>query len=413
MNTLWNRGIGFILAGAMLQSFCTLRLVLLSPLLNRFPEEILNLNNTAGFVFKWVIFTFLSKIIGAYVLGKYADSKGFLSAQKIIITGYVVTTGLLFLCCWCTTDFFSIQTAIFVNSCLSLFFFPATFMFPIMYLMKNYDVSNHVKISSLIILSVLTGHELSYYMLNYVADYNLRMMSGVFFCCSLLAGLVYCLGRASILSLEKPVAHTRQNQLQLLPRYSAKILAMLVGGVCGAVLYHHYFFIAPYILNVLILKDSGHEQAHILFYVTLLLFLIFSIKISDYLEQSKLRILSLVGILLLTFGVNIFQLSSMHVYIIYQTLLEFFFACFLTSSFGLIFSLFKDNQPFFNGTVWFYIGVSFSFLNSYILSEKFGPLHQHFLIMSPLVLNAALCLIALSIIRLPLVETSKKRVFHA
>ncbi len=414
MSTLWNRGLVFILAGVVLQSFCSLGLVFFNPMLNSVTGGIFDLSNAETFVFVWVAFTFFSKIIGAYTLGKHADSKGFLNAQKIIVTGYVVTTCLLYLCCLYIINFYTIKPVIVLIACFNVFLFPATFMFPIIYLMKNHDVSNHVRVGSLVILSALLGHELSYITLNYIVGYNLQIMSGIFFCCSLLCGLVYYLGKAAILSLEKHVTQTQKNQLQPLPSYLAKFLAMLIGGVCGAVVTHHYFFIAPYILNVLILKDSGHEQAHIFFYVTIGIFSVFVFKISDYIDRSKLMILSLLGMLILTLSINIYELSSIYVYVLYQTLLALFFVGFLSPCLALIFSLFKNTQPFFNSTVWFYLGVSFSFLSGYVLSEKFGPFNRYFLVVSPLVLNAGLCLIAMLFIGLSANRLSlKKQVLYA
>ena len=362
------------------------------------------------FVFTWVVLTFFSKIIGAYTLGKYSESKGFLKTQKIIVTGYVLTTGLLFLCCLYTTDFYAIKQTMVLIAAFNILLFPATFMFPIMYLMKNNDVSNHVKVSAFVIFSALFGHELSYVVLNYVVRHDMTLMSGIFLGCSFLCGLVYTISKASVLDLEKSIAQRKKDQAPILPSYLAKTLAVLIGGVCGAGVTHHYFFIEPYILNVLIIKDSIHEQTHMFFYVTVAIFSALVIKISDYVNRSKLIIMSLIGMLILTLSINIYELSSIYGYVLYQSLLALFFVGFLAPSLVLIFSLFKNAKPFLNGTVWFYVGVSFSFLSAYILSTKFGPFNHYFLSISPLLLNAALCLIAMVIVQVPPVNSfSKKR----
>lgn len=406
MQTLWNRATCCIFIGIVLQSFCSIKLIWLNSLLIDTSQETFSLNNGTTFVCIWAVVTFFSRIIGGYTLGKYAEGQGFLATQKLLILGYIVTTSLFFLCCLYASDLYQIKPLVLLVAYLNAFLFPATLVLPAMHLMKIYSDASHVKISTLAIAASGLGYILSYAI---STECNLKTMSSVICGSSFLCGLVFYIGKKSMFSLEVPSAPAIRKHSNLSPNYVAKFLTMLVGGVCGSGLTHNYFFTEPYVLNVAIADASSLKQGYIFFCIALGVFLILASKICDYVNWSKLMFRSLIGTLLVVFSLGIYDISKDHLYVIYQVLFAFFFAGFLAPSLALVFSLFKNTQPFFNGLIWYYSGLSLSYLAGYFLSkDSLGVFQQYFLFVSPLVFNTVLCLAVMVAIRLSIVSTNSK-----
>ena len=406
MQFLWNRSTFCIFLMVILQSFCTLKLLWLNSLSAQTSTEIFNLRNGTAFVCAWAIGTFFSRITGAYTLGKYAENKGFIATQKILISGYILTTALFFLSCLFADQFHLAKLLMLVISYLNLFLGSAALVLPTMYLMNIYKTSDHVNISRLMIFGSGLGYVLVYAVF---AKCNLQIMSGIIFGCSLLCGYIFYCAKKGIINLEKSQTPEEQNSPQIAPNHVAKLLAVLIGGVCGAGLSHNYFFIEPYVLNVSIINARNFQMGYIFFYIALGLFMILASRICDYVNWSKLIFLSLIGILLVIFSFSVYDFSKDNIYLIYQVLFAFFFAGFLAPSLALIFSLFKDNQPFFNGIFWYSSGISISYLIGYFLSKDLmGIFHHYFLVVSPLVFNAVLCLALMFAVKLSIVSTHSK-----
>lgn len=105
---------------------------------------------------------------------------------------------------------------------------------------------------------------------------------------------------------------------------------------------------------------------------------------------------------------NILNMLNTYTYIIYQIVFAFFFAGFLAPSLALVFLLFQNNQPFFNGIVWYYLGSSFSYVVGYFLSKQIGIFRHYFLLVSPLVFMGTLCMIAIASAKLSILHFSSK-----
>ncbi len=407
MQFLWNRATYCIFLGIVLQSFCSIKLIWLNSLLVDTSQETFSLNNGTTFVCIWAVVTFFSRIIGGYTLGKYAEGQGFIPTQKILILGYIVTTFLFFLCCLYASNLYQIKPLVLLVAYLNAFLFPATLVLPAMHLMKIYSEANHVKISTLAIAASGLGYILSYAI---SAECNPQTMSCIIFGGSFLCGLVFYIGKKSMSGLEVPSTPEIRKHSKLSPNYVAKFLAMLVGGVCGAGLTHNYFFTEPYVLNVAIADVSSLKQGYIFFYIALGVFLMLASKICDYVNWSKLMLRSLIGTLLVVFSLGVYDVSKDHIYVIYQVLFAFFFAGFLAPSLALVFSLFKNTQPFFNGLIWYYSGLSLSYLVGYLLSKDLlGIFHHYFLFVSPLVFNGVLCIAVIVAIKLSIVSSTSKK----
>ncbi len=407
MQFLWNRATFCIFLGVVLQSFCSIRLGWLNQLLGSISGEKFSLSYGTIFVHAWAVVTFFSRITGAYTLGKCAEARGFLATQKILILGYIITNFLFLLCFSYATVFYQIRSVILLIIYLNAFLLPATLILPAIHLMKIYNTSSHVKISMLIILASLLGYVLSCAV---STEFSPQVMSSIICGASFLCGFIYYVNRKCICSLEVSKVIEEKKYHQVLPDYRAKILALLVGGVCGAGMTHNYFFIEPYLLDVIIVNLTSPKINYVIyFHVELAAFLVLSSKICDHVNFLKLMFISLVGVLLVAFSLNMLGVSNTQEYIIYQVLFAFFFAGFLAPSFLLIFSLFQNNQPYFNGIFWYYLGISFSYLAGYFLSKELGHFHHYFLLKSPLVFIGIACLITMAI-ELPMIRLSSQQV---
>ncbi|MEI7493503.1 MAG: hypothetical protein WCJ92_02765 [Alphaproteobacteria bacterium] len=344
--------------------------------------------------------------MGGHTLGKYAEKKGFIATQKFLISGYILTTALFFLSCLFADQFQSTKLLMLVISYLNLFLGSAALVSPAMYLMKISKISDHVNISMLMIFGSGLGYVLAYAV---SAKCNLQIMSAIIFGCSLLCGYIFYCAKKGIINLEKSHTPEKQKSPQNAPNTTAKFLAVLIGGVCGAGLSHNYFFIEPYVLNVSIINARNFQMGYMFFYIALGLFMMLASRVCDFVDCSKLMFLSLIGVLLVMFSLSIYDVSKDHIYIIYQVLFAFFFAGFLAPSLALVFSLFKNSQPFYNGIFWYSSGISISYLIGYFLSKDLlGIFHHYFLFVSPLVFNAVLCLVLMTVINLSIVSTHSK-----
>jgi len=406
MQFLWNRSIFCIFLIVTLQSFCAIKLVWLNPLLINASGEIFSLKNGTTFICAWAVVSFFSRIMGGHTLGKYAEKKGFIATQKFLISGYILTTALFFLSCLFADQFQSTKLLMLVISYLNLFLGSAALVSPAMYLMKISKTSDHVNISMLMIFGSGLGYVLAYAV---SAECNLQIMSAIIFGCSLLCGYIFYCAKKGIINLEKSHTPEKQKPPQNAPNTVAKFLAVLIGGVCGAGLSHNYFFIEPYVLNVSIINARNFQMGYMFFYIALGLFMMLASRVCDFVDWSKLMFLSLIGILLVMFSLSIYDVSKDHIYLIYQVSFAFFFAGFLTPSLALVFSLFKNSQPFYNGIFWYSSGISISYLIGYFLSKDLlGIFHHYFLFVSPLVFNAVLCLALMIAVKLSIVSTHSK-----
>ncbi len=406
MQFLWNRSTFCIFLIVILQSFCTLKLLWLNSLLAQTSTEIFSLKNGTTFICTWAVVSFFSRIMGGHTLGKYAEKKGFMATQKILISGYILTTALFFLSCLFADQFQSTKLLMLVISYSNLFLGSAALVSPAMYLMKISKTSDHVNISMFMIFGSGLGYVLAYAV---SAKCNLQNMSGIIFGCSLLCGYIFYCAKKGIINLEKSHTPEKQKPPQNAPNTVAKFLAVLIGGVCGAGLSHNYFFIEPYVLNVSIINARNFQMGYMFFYIALGLFMMLASRICDFVDWSKLMFISLIGVLLVMFSLSIYDVSKGHIYLIYQVLFAFFFAGFLAPSLALVFSLFKNSQPFYNGIFWYSSGISISYLIGYFLSKDLlGIFHHYFLFVSPLVFNAVLCLALMFAVKLSIVSTHSK-----
>ncbi len=392
MQFLWNRATSCIFLGVILQSFCSIKLVWLNALLPSISGERIGLSHGAAFVCAWAVVTFFSRVTGAYTLGKYAEAKGFFAAQKVLVLGYICTTFLFFLCCLYANYTYQIRWVVLLVTYFNAFLFPATLVLPAMYLMKIYNAESHAKISMLMILASVLGYTLSSTL---SIKFNPHVMSGIICGGSFLCGFLYYMGKNSILGLEESHVKEPQKYSPISSGYRARILALLVGGVCGAGMTHNYFFIEPYLLNVTVVNLNRSKWGYISFYIALVVFLILARKVCAYVNSTKLLFRSLIGTLLVAAALNVIDVSSAHAYIIYQVTFAFFFAGFLAPSLAIVFSLFQNDRPFFNGVFWYYSGLSFSYLVGYFLSKELGIFTHYFLLVSPLVLMGVPCMAAL------------------
>lgn len=405
MQNMCNRETALIFLGITFQSFCSLGLIFFEPLTISVTSKFFNTSTVTTFTLSWIVLTFFSRIFGSYIFGRYSESEGFLKTQKILTNSYVVTAILLCICCLFFSHLYEAKHILLLVACLNIFLFPATLVPPSIYLMKKTPVSLHTNISALTILAALIGHSMSYCVFHYLVKNNLKSMSIIFIFASFSCLLVYLLGKKFWLHSKKVITEKTQSP----STHLEKIMTWLIGVVSGAGLTHHYFFLRPYRQNVLIVDNYTYEYLYFLFYAMVAVCL--AIYYFLHLSIDKLKLMKLSAICLLTLSFSFSLVCECHeaVYAIYQFLFALFLSNFLAPALGLIFSFFRNDQPFFNSLFWFYSGVSLSFLSSYLLNNQYVPLHRYFLFISPLVFGGFLFLICTQLIPLfPNVTIFKK-----
>lgn len=389
MNSLLTRGSISLLCIVMLQSFCCTRLTWFD----------IQLHSTLGqsssyyvsFVCLWAVVTFFARNMGAYILGTYTENYGFLKAQKFLVLGNIFTAVSIYLYLFFLEDFYQTKSIVLAIASLNIFLFPATIITPIIYLMKNHNAATDISISVLVIVASMIGYGISDVCF---AWYSPQITGVIVLVASFLAGLIFFLNKNSIIDIKKQGARKINESSLILPGNMAKILATLVGCVCGAAQTYNSFFIEPYLLNVSIVP-VGEKLGFISFYAAVGVFLLVAKNIADYITWPRLMFKSLLGMLFVVLSLSFFNIFTAYGPLVYQFLFAFFYAGFLAPSMVLVFSLFEKNKPFFNSTFWFYLGISISYAGGYLLSKQYGLAHSYFLILSPLIISIVACFVAL------------------
>lgn len=389
MNPLLTRGSISILCIVLLQSFCCTRLTWFDIQLQSTLGE--SSSYYTAFVCLWALITFFARSAGAYVLGNYTENNGFLKIQQLLVIGNIFTAFSICLYLFFLEDFYQTRSIILAIASINIFLFPATVITPIIYLMKNHDASKDVSISALIIAVSMAGYGISDVHFSW---YSQKATGVLILGASLLCGLIFFLNKNSIIDIDK-IGTRKVNQSPLiLSSNMTKVLATLIGCVCGAGQTYNFFFIEPYLLNVSIVP-AGEKLGFISFYAAVGVFLLVAKNIADYITWPRLMFKSLLGMLFVVLSLSVFNIFSAYGPLIYQLLFAFFYAGFLAPSLVLVFSLFENNKPFFNSTFWFYLGVSISYAGGYLLSKQFGLAHSYFLILSPLIISIVACFVAM------------------
>ena len=155
--------------------------------------------------------------------------------------------------------------------------------------MKNYDRSCYVKIGTLLLFGSELGYTLSYL----VIECDKYLMAGIICAASCLYGLLYYLGE-NILGHFEFFEMKKIHKNPKVPMYKAKLLAVTLGGVSCAGLTYNYFFIGPYVLNILIMDEYKFKFSYLFFYGAIGLFLPVASKIADYVDWAEMMFKSLI-----------------------------------------------------------------------------------------------------------------------
>lgn len=378
--------------------FSNIRFTFIVPYLQSSPEFKFDNAAIGNLAFYWMLSLFLGLVSGAYILGKYGESKGVPSLWNIVVPGIILC--LFIYCLSVDENYIAYPTGMIAIRFINAFFQPVTLLVPAIFLMNTYPKSS-VKISSYFILATLCSLQLSYFTVTYCAKYNLKLWSNIFLATSILAAAVCLFYHKEIKNnLNELTLRITTKTMTL----QAKLLALLIGCIFNSSLRYHYFFVDTYLIDVIILEhDSAISStlSYVFFYVFLNIFLVIAGQVIKHEQQLKFLTMSLFGILLVGIFSVILPIYSFVGYVIYQITFAFFTAGFLASSLSVIFLLFRNNQVIFNGTFWFTVGYSISNLASDWLTEQYGFFtHFNFLPMLPLICGGFCCLAVL--------ETCKK-----
>jgi hypothetical protein len=396
-----------ILSVTMLRFFSNIRFSFIVPYLEISPGIKLCKDHVDNIAFYWMLALFIGLNSGAFILGKFGEKKGILKLCKIIVLGTILPC--LFLYCLGSNENHIINNSIaligtrFINA----FFHPVAFVVSSFFLMKICDDNHHTKISAYITIAAISGMQLSYFTVMYLAANNLQMWCNIFLGTSIFAG-VLCIRYSK--SFEQQT--NKMKNLEIFKaKPSAMLLAISIGCVFNAGIRYHYFFVDTYLADILI---TQHDPAlsYVFFYIALSVFLIIFGNIIKNEQQFKILTKALIGILSIGIAPVILPIHSLLNYLCYQVIFAFFLAGFLAPSLSVVFSLFKYNKTILHGTVWFTFGYSLSNIASDWLTEQYGFFtHFNFLPMIPLILGGFTCLSILTgaMNRLPNQETNRHK----
>ncbi len=376
-----------------LRFFTNIRFSFIVPYLEVFPGIKLCSNRIDDIALYWMLALFCGLISGAYILGKYGENKGILYLCKAIILGTILPCFLLYILGSQGNYIINNNAALLSIRFINAFFHPAAFVVAAVLLMKIYNDAISLKISSYIVLTTITGMQISYFVVTYLCKNNLILWCQLFLASSLLAGAICMLSGKSIEEQTKKITISKT---QSRTKPLAIVLAMLIGCTFNAGMRYHYFFVDTYVTDILI-TENDPALGYVFFYIALSVFLLIAGHLLKQHHQLKTLTVSLIGILLVGILPIILPIHSLVNYIIYQVTFAFFLAGFLAPSLSVIFSLFKDNQTIFHATMWFTVGYALSNIISDWVTEQYGFFtHFNFLPMIPLIFGGFSCLTVLT-----------------
>lgn len=307
---------------------------------------------TSTFLFSWFIFSFIGRISGAYLFGKYADKNSFFKVMRLVTLGHIFVAFLVVTICITEEDFYNKYQGFY----LARFFYSSlvhvTVILPAMYLLNKYPESQHILISTSVALVTFLGKFLAYIFSCYVSSACIQAWYWIPVVGSSLAlGIYTYVEKYSQLSLNK----AETNLTYSVPSIRKKTLAALIGAACNAGIYYYYFFLTPYLADIIIVQHYSCMKGQSPFYTAFGLFLLPAAKVCQRFGLFNIIVGSLVGMLIL--GVSIpFMAVSPLAYTLSQIIFALFLAGLVAPSLAVLHQLFKKTKGMFDAIFWFSLG---------------------------------------------------------
>lgn len=307
---------------------------------------------TSTFLFSWFTFSFIGRISGAYLFGKYADKNNFFKVMKLITLGHIFVAFLVVTICIIGEDFHNKYQGFY----LARFFYSSlvhvAIILPAMHLLNKYPEPQHILISAYLALAMFLGKFFAYIFSCYVSSMYMQTWYWIPVIGSSLSLGIY----TYVEKYSRPYSNKIETSITYSsPSIRKKALAALIGAACNAGIYYYYFFLTPYLADIIIVKHYSCIKGQSPFYTAFGLFLLPIAKICQRFGPFNVMIKSLLGMLIL--GVSIpFMAIFPSAYIISQITFSLFLAGLVAPSLAVLHQLFKNAKSMFDAVFWFSLG---------------------------------------------------------
>ena len=309
------------------------------------------------FLIYWVAFSFVGRIFGAYFFGKYADKVNFFKVSQLVGTLHILVS--LFIVTVCIAgehsylNYNGTYAACFFYSSLM----PVTLILPAIYLLSRSPESQHIFISTTLILATFLGKFFAYTLVHYTPAPRLQ----IWYWLPVFSG-VLALGIYRYVEKHIPSAVHRTETI----KYSAssiytKLLALAIGAAGNAGITYYYSFLNPYLTDIAIIQNFVLIKNQPPFYIAIGLFLLPAAKICQKFGALNTMSFSLTSMIVIGVLIPFFAISDF-VYTIFQILFACVLANLMAPSLAIVYQLFKSTKSKFEIIFWFSLGTSLSML---------------------------------------------------
>ncbi len=310
------------------------------------------------FMFGWLTCSFIGRVLGAYIIGKYANKASFFSVIRLITIGHILVTFLVVTACITGEDFYRTYQGFYLVRFLYSALMPVTIVLPAIYLLSRYPEPQHIQISASIALATFLGKFLAYILVSYLPDPHMRIWYWLPVLASFLSLGIYVYVHKHTPIVVKKTQTIIKYPLSLIHK---KVLAFVIGAACNVGISYYYSFLTPYLANIVIVKDYGLIWDQPPFYTALGLFLVPAAKVCQKFGSLKIMSISLISLLILGICIPYMNISDT-VHIVSQIFFAFFLAGLVAPSLAIVYQLFKNTHNIFNAIFWFSLGSSVSML---------------------------------------------------
>ncbi len=322
------------------------------------------------FFLYWFTFSFIGRVFGAYFFGKYADRTSFFSVMRLVTICHILLSFLVVIFCIAGKNSYHTYYGFYLARFLYSSLMPVTLILPAIYLLKKYPNSQHILISSIIILATFLGKFFAYIFTHHVPAPHMQIWYWLPVFSSFLALYIYNHVEKNTSSAAYEAEVIKHSALSI----HKKLMAFTIGVACNAGITYYYSFLNPYLVDIVIVKNYDFITSQLPFYIAFGLFVLPAAKICQKIGILKTLSMSLISILILGMGIP-FITTSNAVYAPFQILFACFLANLLAPSLAILHQLFKDTKNTFDTIFWFALGSSLSMLCLNISSVVGFSLH--------------------------------------
>lgn len=296
----------------------------------------------------WAVVSFLGRILGVLILGKYAHKYGIFKTMHLVCSAFVALSIALVISLEIVRDgsHEKLQLFYFMRFIYS-FLQPSAVILPAIYLLRISPPSSHLAISAAIGIAITFKIIIDHH-IGQISSFNIAWFFIPVITTSIAWGMYFLMQETST-----SLKYVKKNHPI---RLNTKILSIILGAGSSSVAYYNRIFLAPYLKHVHILDpDKIMSKTAYLCLFAILLFP--CAKLSKRLGFHKISLLSLAGLFVLTFKSSIF-IYSPAIYLFHQIIFAIFSALFVGPLFAILFRMFKPHPMPYQEAFWAVLGFS-------------------------------------------------------